>query len=46
MTYIYVVFPGPLFFLGCFSVAVGMAFLYYYSGKYISTLKLHLTLKL
>uniref|UniRef100_A0A671YDU2 Caspase recruitment domain family, member 19 n=1 Tax=Sparus aurata TaxID=8175 RepID=A0A671YDU2_SPAAU len=23
---------GPLFFLGCFSVAVGMAFLYYYNG--------------
>uniref|UniRef100_A0A8C4GU32 Caspase recruitment domain family, member 19 n=1 Tax=Dicentrarchus labrax TaxID=13489 RepID=A0A8C4GU32_DICLA len=24
---------GPLFFLGCFSVAVGMALFYYYSGK-------------
>lgn len=28
-----VVFAGPLFFLGCFSVAVGMALLYYYSGQ-------------
>ncbi|KAM8757222.1 caspase recruitment domain family, member 19 [Acanthopagrus latus] len=27
---------GPLFFLGCFSVAVGMAFLYYYSESKLS----------
>ncbi|XP_030274426.1 caspase recruitment domain-containing protein 19 isoform X2 [Sparus aurata] len=27
---------GPLFFLGCFSVAVGMAFLYYYSESRLS----------
>lgn len=26
-------FSEPLFFLGCFGVAVGMALLYYYSGK-------------
>lgn len=26
-------FTGPLFFVGCFSVAVGMAVVYYYSGK-------------
>lgn len=25
-------FPGPFFFMGCFSFAVGMALLYYYSG--------------
>ena len=25
---------GPLFFLSCFGVAVGMALLYYYGGKY------------
>lgn len=28
-------FPGPLFFLGCFSFAVGMALLYYYSGTHL-----------
>lgn len=26
-------FAGPLFFMGCFTFVVGMAFFYYYSGK-------------
>uniref|UniRef100_A0A7N8WW10 Caspase recruitment domain-containing protein 19 n=1 Tax=Mastacembelus armatus TaxID=205130 RepID=A0A7N8WW10_9TELE len=34
-------FPGPLFFLGCFGIAVGMALLYYYSGKLFSFSFLH-----
>lgn len=36
-------FAGPLFFMGCFTFVVGMAFFYYYSGKLFFSQIFHVT---